>query len=439
VGRAGLSATHPCYPQAVPKPVKRLQPRSYHAFRCIGADCEDTCCVGWIVQVDKSTYENYQHCDDPELGPRLHQLVTINAPHPSDDNYARIALDGPACPFFSEGLCGIQKKLGEEYLSIMCSAYPRVMNVVDDVLQRSLDLSCPEAARIVLLDPDPMQFDEDEGPVHDQRLANLSVLRTSNGKSDKPYEHFREIRGFVIWLLQYRAFPLWKRLVILGSLCDQLQATSAAGRNSQIPTVLDAYRDGVGRDLSGQALNIHSPQPAAQLEMVLELIVGRISSDFTAPRLLACYQKFMEAMEWTVESGMDDIGRRYASAYAEYFEPFLRQHQHVLEHYLVSYVHRTLFPLGPQESTRGLAVHHIAHSISDQCLVMMVHYAIIQTLLIGMAAFHKEEFGTGHAILVIQSFTKAFEHSPSFPERALKILAGKSVKSCAAFATLIRN
>ena len=46
---------------------------------------------------------------------------------------------------------------------------------------------------------------------------HLSILRTSNGKSDKPYEHFREIRGFVIWLLQYRAYPLWKRLVILGS------------------------------------------------------------------------------------------------------------------------------------------------------------------------------------------------------------------------------
>ena len=365
--------------------------------------------------------------------------MTINTTNPSDDNYARIALDGPACPFLSDGLCGIQKKLGAEYLSIMCSAYPRVMNIVDDVLQRSLDLSCPEAARIVLLDPNPMQFDEEEGPPHDPRLANLSVLRTTNGKSDKPYQHFRAIRGFVIWLLQYRAFPLWKRLVILGSLCDQLQAISAAGRNSQAPEVLDAYRDGVGRDLGGQALNNHTPQPAAQLELVLELIVGRISSDFTAPRLLECYQKFMQAMEWTVESSMHDIGRRYAAAHAEYYAPFLSRHEHILEHYLVSYVHRTLFPLGPQESTRGLAIHHIAHSISEHCLVLTVHYAIIQTLLVGLAAFHKTDFGTGHAIQLIQSFAKAFEHSPSFPERALKILAGKGVKSCAALANLVRN
>jgi lysine-N-methylase len=166
--------------------------------------------------------------------------------------------------------------------------------------------------------------------------------------------------------------------------------------------------------------------------------VGRISSDFTAPRLLDCYRKFMESMVWTAESSMQDIGQRYASAHAEYYAPFESQHSHMLEHYLVSYVHRTLFPLGPQKSSRGLSVHGIANTMSDQCLVMLTHYAIIQTLLIGMAAWHKQEFGSAHAILVIQAFAKAFEHSPSFPERALKILAGKGMKSCASLAKLIR-
>jgi len=426
--------------------VKRLQPRSYHAFRCIGADCEDTCCVGWIVNVDKQTYEAYQRSDDPDLGPRLHELVTINAERSSDDNYARIELNGPGCPFLAEGWCSIQKKLGEEYLSMMCSAYPRVMNVVDDVLQRSLDLSCPEAARIVLLDPNPMQFDEEEGRAHDTRMGHLSVLSTapgtaatSNGNSGKPYQHFRDIRGFVIWLLQYRAYPLWKRLVILGSFCDQLQETTATGGQLHTLEVLEAYRDAVERDLFGEALKTHRPRPAEQLEMVLELIVGRISSDFTAPRLLECYQKFMQAMEWTVESSMTDIGRRYLAAHAQYYAPFMSQHGHIMEHYLVSYVHRTLFPLGPQLSSRGLSVGHIAQSIRDQCLLMMVYFAIVQTLLIGMAAYNKEEFSTGHVIQVIQSFTKAFEHSLSFPGRALKILETKGLNNCASMAILLLN
>ncbi len=261
--------------------------------------------MGWIVNIDKNTYDAYQRCEDPDLGPRLRELVTINPASASDDNHASIALSGPGCPFLTGGLCGIQKNLGEQYLSIMCSRFPRAMNMVDDVLQRSLDLSCPEAARIMLLDPNPMQFDEEEGPARDPRLGHLSVLRTSDADSGKPYRHFREIRAFAIWLLQYRAYPLWKRLVILGSLCDQLHEMAAASSDSQAPEVLKTYRDAVERDRFGEALKTHHPQPAEQLELVLELIVGRISSDFTAPRLLACYQKFMQAMDWTAESSMD--------------------------------------------------------------------------------------------------------------------------------------
>ena len=78
----------------------------------------------------------------------------------------------------------------------------------------------------------------------------------------------------------------------------------AAGRHSETPEVLEAIATASSAICLGNALNTHRPQHAAQLELVLELIVGRISSDFTAPPLLACYQKFMQAMEWTVESSM---------------------------------------------------------------------------------------------------------------------------------------
>jgi hypothetical protein len=55
----------------------------------------------------------------------------------SDDNYARIKLD--------------RKRLGGESLPITCSAYPRVMNLVDDVVQRFVGPVVPEAASIALL------------------------------------------------------------------------------------------------------------------------------------------------------------------------------------------------------------------------------------------------------------------------------------------------
>jgi lysine-N-methylase len=388
--------------------------------------------VGWIVNVDKPTYEAYQRCDDPRIGPRLHELVTINTGHPSDDDYARIKLSGPACPFLSEGLCSIQKELGENYLSFMCSAFPRVTNVVDDVLQRSLDLSCPEAARIVLLDPSPMLFDEVEGPPRDPRLGPMSDLSTappaSKVAADKPYQYFREIRGFVIWLLQYRAYPLWKRLAILGSFCDDLHEMTVAGSISETREKLEEYRDMVRDNLLDELLDNEPPQPAAQLGIVLELIVGRIGTDFTPARFVDCYRQFMHGIDWTETSSMTDIGRRYAEAFSQYFAPFLSEHEYMLEHFLVSYVHRTLFPLGQRE-----------RSIRDHCMLLIAHYAVIQTVLIGLAGFCRTDFNTGHAIQVIQSSTKTFGHSLTFPAQALKILEEHKIESCTGLAMLMRN
>jgi lysine-N-methylase len=420
------------------KPVKRLQPRSYQAFRCIGAECEDTCCVGWIVSVDQKTYEAYQRCEDPELGSPLHNLVAINPQNGSGDNYARIALSGSGCPFLAEGLCSIQKKLGEEYLPIMCASYPRVMNMVDDVLERSLDLSCPEAARLVILDPGRMEFDED-GSHQDARLANLSFLDTAGASVDKPFRHFQEIRRLIVWLLEDRSLSLWKRLVILGSLCDQLHTSACAGRSSETPGVLEGYRDATERGLFDQALASHCARPAAQLEVVLELIIARISAEITPPRFLECYQDFMTSVEWTANSSMADIGRRYAAAHSEFYAPFMSAHEYILEHYLLNYVHRTLFPLGPQSSSRNLSMSNIATSIRDQCLLLFAYFAIVQTLMIGAAGVHGAKLDASHVVKVIQTSAKTFEHSLDFPLRALQILAKHGIENCAGLAILLKT
>jgi lysine-N-methylase len=337
-----------------------------------------------------------------------------------------------------EGWCAIQKKLGEEYLSIMCSTYPRVMNVVDDVLQRSLSMSCPEAARVTLLDSNPMEFDEEEGTRSDARLGHLSFLSTVADSSQKPYAHFSEIRSLIIWLLQNRKYSLWKRMVMLGSLCDQLHSTADDCKAaSETPEVLTAYRDAIDRGVFDEALSSHRPQPAKQLELVLELIVDRIGSDFTAVRFQECYREFMAGLDWTTDVGMDQLGRRYAAAYSEWYLPLMSKHEHVMEHYLVSYVHRTLFPLGAQESSRKVAVSYLA--ICDQCMIMFVYFAILQTVAIGMAGFHQAQFDVAHVLKVIQSTAKAFEHSVAFPTRALKILVDNGIPNCAAMAILLLN
>jgi lysine-N-methylase len=72
-------------------------------------------------------------------------------------------------------------------------------------------------------------------------------------------------------------------------------------------------------------------------------------------------------------------------------------------------------------------------------MLMTAYYAIIRTILIGMASHHESAFGMDHVIKVIQSSTKAFQHSISFPARAIEILTRNGLKSGASMAVLIQD
>src|ERR1700730_15042792 len=135
----------------------------------------------------------------------------------------------------------------------------------------------------------------------------------------------------------------------------------------------------------------------------------------------------MSGIQWTSKSTMDDIGGRYAEAYSQHYLPFMSRHEHILEHYLVNYAHRTLFPFGLPESNQRLRDDRVPSPVAAQYMLMIASYAITQTLLIGVAGFHKSAFGVDHVIKLIQSCNKTFEHSLTFPGQAIQMLAGKTM------------
>ena len=73
---------------------KVRQPRCFDRFRCTGADCEDTCCAGWGIFVDRATYERYQNPPAHQIaGKDLSSLVEINPARSSSRDYARFRLE----------------------------------------------------------------------------------------------------------------------------------------------------------------------------------------------------------------------------------------------------------------------------------------------------------------------------------------------------------
>lgn len=44
-----------------------LEINGYSDFNCLGPECEDDCCKGWRIVVDKNTYFKYLSIKDKEI------------------------------------------------------------------------------------------------------------------------------------------------------------------------------------------------------------------------------------------------------------------------------------------------------------------------------------------------------------------------------------
>ena len=125
--------------------MKIITPDHYHKFRCIASACPDSCCKEWAVQVDPKAAELYRALPG-ELGDRLRQVMQ------EEDGDTILALEADGrCPMWrDDGLCRIHAQLGEAALCDTCRDFPRLRHDYGDFVELGLELSCPEAARLIL-------------------------------------------------------------------------------------------------------------------------------------------------------------------------------------------------------------------------------------------------------------------------------------------------
>lgn len=123
-------------------------PSFYHDFRCLAGSCPDSCCQEWAVVVDPDSAARYQALAG-DLGDALRAAMARE----DGDTILTITPDG-RCPMWrADGLCRIQAELGEEALCHTCRQFPRLRHDYGDFVELGLELSCPEAARLLLTQP----------------------------------------------------------------------------------------------------------------------------------------------------------------------------------------------------------------------------------------------------------------------------------------------
>lgn len=128
--------------------MKIVKPSYYDQFQCVAGACPDSCCQEWDVQVDETAAQRYLTLPGP-LGDRLRQKLKQD-----ENGKYYLEITDRRCPMWrQDGLCQIQAQLGEEGLCNVCREFPRLRHDYGDFVELGLELSCPEAARLIFTAP----------------------------------------------------------------------------------------------------------------------------------------------------------------------------------------------------------------------------------------------------------------------------------------------
>jgi lysine-N-methylase len=399
-------------------------------FRCIGPACEDSCCIGWSVPVDGESLGRYRGLPPSDLRVLMDSEI-VPADAGSEHGLAKAAASmrlraTRECPFLRDDrLCRIQAELGEGWLCRTCAEFPRSIHRIDGVEEMPLTLACPEAARLVLLNPRLL------GPATGRRVVtwdDAALVRSGLQSA------FWPVREFVVSLIRKRSYPLWQRLFLLGIFCRRLAAIDQGRDPRAFAAFLQDFSSAIAAGKLRLAIESIAPNLTLQLELVLSLIPLRGQAGAPGSNLESCLHAFAEAIGHRPDASADSQTAAYSRAFHRCFEPFFRARPYLLENYLLNEIFRTVFPFGP-----ALFTPEASPDFERAFASLVIPFALIKGLLIGVAGYHGKRFSATEAVATIQTASRYFQHSGRFGENALSLLANRGLNNANGFTALLRN
>ena len=317
---------------------KFIQPRIVSEFKCDGSKCNSKCCKNWLIDIDDETYQKYLELNIPnivwnnELNKNIFQL-----------------LPNGSCPNLDEdGLCKIQKSHGESFLSVTCRHYPRYVHSIDGKFYtRSLTLTCPVAANLILKQDQPIEFIETE----DQSPAFSFMI--CEGLKDQEIDNVIELRLVSIKILQNRRMTIDQRLLTLGFFFSQVGDIRWGGGDSA-----DILRDNIKTlsDLCASEKFINEDLPrfcrAIKFDATdfVRIMLSLLESMYGEDSTFKIRREFFELIESTKvlfsnsdSVSISDAAKKYLKLESTR-EKLFKHASNILENYLVNEWWLQLFP-----------------------------------------------------------------------------------------------
>ncbi len=364
--------------------VKLIMPSYVEGFKCIAGDCEDSCCIGWDIDIDKITYRKYFRTKNVDMKKQFAKYIYRNEACDSEDvDYGKVRnKETKWCAFLNEKkLCNIYSNLGEDYLSNVCYSYPRIYNVLDNEWELSLFMSCPEAVRKLVLDKDPIKFIEKTVILPKHVIHSFIDSKDSHWENSE-IKQVKKLRKISINQVQNRKMHLDDRLLSLGDtiINNSQRKGGAVNKNIKVNSSNYLFQLGFFKEAI-ESLDVFNSVESEEFIKLTRMVIKafKLSEDVSAVEQSKLYEKALHKVVW----------------------PFMEEYGYMLEHYLVNFMFKANFPFTENESAM------------DGYVMLIIRYGFIRFYMAGIGAF-KGEISKEDMVRLLQVYTKIVEHHKSF-------------------------
>ena len=200
-------------------------PHYYRKFKCTADKCPDTCCAGWQIVIDEDTLEKYHKFEGP-FGNRLANSIDWR-----EGVFKQY--EDKRCAFLDENnLCDIYTEAGPQMFCRTCKTYPRHFEEFENVREISLAMSCPEAAKLILMPKEPVTFITVEKKYKEDIYEDFDFFL---------YSKLVDAREMIIRILQDRSRPMKERMAMALAFTHDLQARVYRGHTIAMEDVFERY------------------------------------------------------------------------------------------------------------------------------------------------------------------------------------------------------
>ena len=333
------------------------------------------------MQVDRTTLDRYR-----SQAPELMECVT----GPEDGTIMKRDAGSDFCVKFEGGLCGVQRRHGESFLGDACFFYPRSARLLGGEASLTATLSCPEIARLALLEDDDIFAPE-----------ALEISRLPLSLHDYLPEGLTRDQALAI----HRRFL---DTALGGGSADRNCMRIFTSANSLLHITVSAWPDAVPFYLEYADASLLPPEPKATDPVyLLQSLCGLVAAARYVhhTRLMETIGEMQQALHVTIrwdnlgiatlpdsEHAVAQLQTQWTQKWAARFEPLLKK-------YLAMQVSLALFPFAG-----------FGHTLPERAAIIGIRYATVKLALMSLCDISGGEPPESDIIRAVQSLSRFLDH-----------------------------